>query len=263
MYSKLHNIFADKTGGDIFVCYGLWHWFYIIATIATIATLIYLFKNKEQSAKEKVLKVLIGLAFGLYIADFFLMPFAYGEIDVDKLPFHACTSMCTMGFISNYNRFLKKYRLNFALIGLVSNIMYLSYPSGVMSYEISPLSYRAVQTLLFHSIMTVYGLMVLTFEEGGPQIKRCYRDVAILGILAVWSIIGNALYSGSAEDYSRDFNWFFVKSDPFGLLPEEWARYVLPQINIIAFFAAEMLFYLAFMFINKKIKQTKKELQPA
>ena len=40
-------------------------------------------KNKEQNVKEKAINITINLAFGLYIADFFIMPFAYGEIDLE------------------------------------------------------------------------------------------------------------------------------------------------------------------------------------
>ncbi|MBR2352948.1 MAG: YwaF family protein [Clostridia bacterium] len=259
MYSTLHGIFADKTGGTVFTCFSLWHFFYIFLTIGTIALVVWRFKNKEQCAKDLVLRIVAGIAFGLYMLDFFAMPLAYGEIDVDKLPFHACTSMSILCFASRNSKFLRKYRLHFAMLGMLSNLMYLCYPSGVMSYEIHPLSYRAVQTLLFHSALVVHGVLTLVLDDVKPSFKRSYRDAALLGIMTLWAIIGNAVYSGEVAEvgYKHDFNWFFVKADPFGILSEEIALYLAPFLNFVAFFGLELLICLGFSIIRKR--QQKKE----
>ena len=37
MYTKLHDIFADKTGGEVFTCFSAWHFFYIFLVIATVS----------------------------------------------------------------------------------------------------------------------------------------------------------------------------------------------------------------------------------
>ncbi len=224
--------------------------------MAALVCSILLLKGKDQSAKEKAIKLFSGIAFGLYMSDFFLMPFAFGEIYVEKLPFHGCTAMCVMCFASNYSKVLRKYRRHFALLGLICNLMYLVYPAGVMWYEIAPYSYRAIQTLLFHTAMVVYGVLALTFDEEGMNIRRCYRDVAILGGMTVWALIGNTLYTGSVGEYSENFNWFFLKQDPFYALPAHIAPYISPFLNIAAFFAVEMVIYLIFMWIDKA-KQAK------
>lgn len=258
MFVKMHEIFADKTGGDVFVCYGPWHIFYICLMFALIVGGILIFNKKSQDVKEKFLKTLVGIGFGLYMADFFLMPFAYMEIDVDKLPFHACTSMCVLSFASNHSNRLKKYRVHFAMIAFISNIIYIAYPSGVMAYEISPLSYRAVQTLLFHCVMTSYGILVLVLDKDGPQIKYWYRDLIILTSLTLWAMVGNALYSGTLEEYSRDFNWFFIKQDPLYIFSENIARYICPWLNVVVFFITQILIYLVFKIINNSKQKAKK-----
>lgn len=251
MYAILHDIFADKEDGRVFQCFGFWHFFYIFLVIAIIVGAILFLRNKDEKTKEKLLKVLVAIPFGLYMADFFLMPFAYGEIDVDKLPFHSCTSMAIMCFLSNHNNFLKKYRLHFAMLGFISNLMYISYPAGIMGY--APISYRAIQTLLFHSMMIVYGFVTMFTEYKELNIKRSYRDVVILVLLTLWATIGNTLYSGSADGYSHDFNWFFIKSDPFGgIIPENIAPYILPGLNLIAFFGIEIMFYLIVILIKRQ-----------
>ena len=260
MYSSLHNIFADQKGGDIFNCFGPWHFLYIFLAIGVIALSIWLLRNKDKVTCDGALKIFAGIAFGLYMLDIFLMPFAYGEIDVDKLPFHACTSMSIMCFLSNHVTFLKKYRVNFALLAVLSNLMYLIYPSGVASYEIHPLSYRAIQTLLFHGAMVVYGVLTLVWNREELTFKRWYRNLAVLGALTVWAMIGNGLYSGEADGYSHDFNWFFIKADPFGLIPEEIALYICPWLNIAVFFALEMIIVAIFTAFRrsaaKKAEQT-------
>ena len=254
MYQTLHSIFADKEGGVVFTCFGLWHLLYAVLAVAVMVTLLCCFAQKEQPVKDRLLNILVAVPFGLYMLDFFLMPFAYGEIDVDKLPFHACTAMCVMCFASRHDKHLGKYRLHFALLGLIANLTYVVYPAGVMWYEIHPLSYRAVQTLLFHSAMVIYGVLALLYDSERLQIKRCYRDVVILGALTVWAMLGNALYSGAAGDYDRDFNWFFLKADPLDLFSESIALYIMPWLNIVVFFATEVLIYLLLGLVERHRK---------
>lgn len=123
MYSILHELLSDKKDGILFSCFDVWHLVYIfIALVAALIVLLHL-RNKSLRTRETFSRALISSAFGLYVADFFLMPLAYNEIDIEKLPFHACTAMCVMCFLSYHNRFLKKYRTSFALLGFISNLV--------------------------------------------------------------------------------------------------------------------------------------------
>ena len=110
MYEFLRNLLSDKNGGEIFTCFGVWHICYIVSFLAIgICVCLYL-RNKDSKERKLFTDGFINLAFITYIADFFLMPFAYGEIDIEKLPFHICTAMCVMCFLSRYNNFAKKYK---------------------------------------------------------------------------------------------------------------------------------------------------------
>ncbi len=243
MYSFLHNLLEDKKGGDIFILFGGWHLLYIILTAAAIAAVLIIEKIKSGGLKEKNVRFFIDLAFGLYIADLFLMPIAYGEIDIEKLPFHACTAMCVMCFLSHRVKFLEKYRLSFVLLGLISNIVYLIYPAGVMWHAVHPLSYRVIQTLSFHSVMSIYGILSLIKKYQSFDIKKCYRDLTVICAMTAWALLGNYVYNGSSEEYSHFFNWFFVVRDPFYILPESIAPFVMPFLNIFVFFAIEILIH--------------------
>ena len=107
--------------------------------------------------------------------------------------------------------------------------------------------------------MVVYGLLTVIFYGKELKLKRSYVDLMILLGLTAWAFIGNTLYSGSAADYSRDFNWFFIKQDPFGAIPESIAPLLAPFVNLVAFFGMEIIVYLILAAINKKQKQKKEK----
>lgn len=247
MYKILNNLLSDKKGGEIFRCFGAWHFIYIALAAATFTALFFFLRDKDKREKDKAMLTLIDISFGLYVLDFFLMPFAYGEIDIEKLPFHICTAMCVMCFLSNHVERLKSLRLHFALLGFISNLVYLIYPAGVMWHATHPISYRVVQTLIFHGIMSVYGLLTLVYDGKELSFKTCYRDLAIISGMTVWALIGNLLYNGEAGEYSHFFNWFFVIRDPFYILPASIAPFIMPLVNIGLFFGVEMLAYLIIM----------------
>ncbi len=244
MYSFFHEILKDRKGGEIFTLFSGWHLLYILLTAAVIITVLIIEKKKFNEIRETTVRTFINIAFALYVADFFLMPIAYGEIDIEKLPFHACTAMCVMCFLSYRVKFLEKYRLSFVLLGLISNIVYLIYPAGVMWHAVHPLSYRVIQTMIFHSIMSIYGILTIIKEHKNIEIKKCYRDLAVICAMTFWALIGNYMYNGTSGEYSHFFNWFFVVRDPFYMFPENIAPIIMPFLNIIIFFAIEMLIHL-------------------
>ena len=229
MYPIFHELLSDKTGGRVFRCFGPWHVFWIGLTAAVFAVLYLHLCRRDGEGRERALRALGGLVFGLYILDFFLMPLAYGEIDVEKLPFHACTAMCVMCFLGRRCRRLEPFRGAFALLGFVSNLVYLCYPAGVMWHAVHPLCYRVVQTLGFHGLMSAVCLLELLFSETGDW----RRQLGVTAGMTAWALLGNYAYNTP----ERMYNWFFVVEDPFGIVPA--APFVMPVLNIVIFFAAE------------------------
>ena len=251
MYSFLHNLLSDKKGGEIFTLFGSWHFFYIALTLAMVIAVLFFLKNKNDYTRKKALQVFISVSFGLYLADFFLMPLAYGEIDIEKLPFHACTAMCVLSFLSYHNSFLEKYRASFVLLGFISNLVYLIYPAGVMWHAVHPLSYRVIQTLFYHSLMTTYGFLTLIYEYDKFHLKKIYRDLAVVVCMTIWAMIGNYVYNGSSDNYSHFFNWFFVVREPFYAIPESVAPYIMPFLNIAIFVAVEFMIHIILFGIQR------------
>lgn len=259
MYPFLQNLLEDKFEGELFAMFTLPHLFFIFLIAAVVAAVLLISRKKGIAVLERSTRFLISLAFGLYMADFFLMPFAYGVIDIDKLPFHVCTSMCVMCFLSYHVPALEKFKLSFVLLGLISNVVYVVYPAGIMWSGVTPYCYRAIQTLLFHSVMTMFGILMLVKEFRNFDIMKWYLDLVPIVALTVWALIGNYSYSGDYGDHTHDFNWFFLKYDPLGIFPVSLSPYIMPFVNIAVFFAAEMLIHL----VIDKLQKAKKPAQIA
>ncbi|MBR2402868.1 MAG: hypothetical protein IKB01_08915, partial [Lachnospiraceae bacterium] len=98
-----------------------------------------------------------------------------------------------------------------------------------------------IQTLLFHGLMTAYGLLVLLFDDVSFDRKQCRKDLAILVSMTLWAILGNTLYTGEAWGHTNNFNWFFTTRDPFYILPANIAPFIMPFLNITIFFVVERL----------------------
>lgn len=258
MYKILSDLLSDKKSDTVFSCFGFWHFLYTAMIIVAILFIVFFFKNKSNDVKSKVLNVTVTIAFGLYILDFFMMPFAYGEIDLEKLPFHICTAMCVACFLSRHNSFFSRFKTELALLGLISNLIYVIYPAGLGWYSISPFSYRVIQTVLFHGVMTAYGIFVLAFESPNLKLKNSYRDLTAITVMTLWAILGNTLYNGEYGDYSHAFNWFFVVRDPFYILPENISPYIMPFIMVLVIFTSDMLIYAIYLPIKKHSSHAKR-----
>ena len=249
MYPLLHQLLSDRKGGTVFTCFGIWHLIYLAVFLAVIAGLLLWLRGKTTATQQRVVDGAITFSFCLYIADFFLMPFAYGTIDLEKLPFHACTAMCVLCFIAR--RQPQMERLPLALLALASNLIYVVYPAGVGWQQIHPLSYRVIQTLVYHGSMTTYGVLYLAY--GGQRLtwKVCCRALPVIIAMTLWAMVGNWLYNGTANGYDHFFNWFFVVRDPFYLLPASIAPYLMPFVMVLVMFTAVTLIYAASLAAQK------------
>ena len=243
MHQALQDLLSDRKGGPVFTCFGPYHLIYLAVILGAILTIIFLLKNRSAAAKHRAATAALCTAAGLYAADFFLMPFAYGGIDIEKLPFHACTATCVLCVLARHNRFLGRFKDQFLLLGLLTNLIYVIYPAGVGWYQIHPLSYRVWQTLLYHGAMTAFGLFSLCFGEVKLEWKKCPRNLVFLCVMTVWALLGNTLYNGLD---GRFFNWFFVVRDPFYILPEGISPFVMPFVMVAVMFFGEMLIYLGY-----------------
>ena len=251
MYNFIRNILEDKTTGLFpFAPFSLCHILYLVLITAAIVVVAILFKNKSQESKTKLINTTVTIALCIYIADFFLMPLSLGEINIDKLPFHLCTSMSIMCVLGRNNKHFAKYKTAFTLLGLIGALMYLVYPSGVATPDgkfFDGYTYRIVQTVLYHGLMVAQGVFAIVFKDIDLNWKNFEYDVIVILCLALWAMLGNAIYSGTVEvkctcseectetvyAYLNDFNWFFVKHDALYIIPDDIDIYFAPFIMLI------------------------------
>lgn len=256
MYAVIHELLADRKGGEVFTLFSGWHFFYILLTALAVILTSVIFRKKSPETRRKTAGAFGDAAFFMYLLDFFLMPLAYEEIDIEKLPFHICTAMCVACFLGRHVPKLKRFRIPFTILGLLSNLIYLIYPAGVMWHQVHPMSYRVIQTLLFHACMTAYGLLTLLLDEEKPEWKTFWQSAVVLVGMTIWALLGNLVYTGAAGKYDHDFNWFFVTQDPFGMMDERVAPLVMPFVNIGVFLLLEALLY-AVCSLIRSIKRRK------
>lgn len=250
MNELLSNLLKDHKDGPIFNCFGIWHILFMIIIFGSIIVITLLLRKKEDIVRKKAINITIMVVFGLYILDFFLMPLAYGSIDIEKLPFHICTVSCVLCFLSRHNKFFNKYKLQFAVIGLIGNIIYVIYPAGIGWYQITPYSYRVIQTLLYHGLMTLYGVLTLAYDDEELKWKNCYKELIVIVLLVLWAMFGNMVYNSDLIIY----NWFFVVQDPFYILPKDIACFIMPFVITITIFIGNILVYLSYFGIKKITK---------
>ena len=208
MINILKNLLNDHVTEGImsFRIFGGWHVLYLVLILGSIIALSFVLKNKSEKVKNLAIAITINTAFALYMLDFFLMPFAYGYIGIDKLPFHICTLSCILCFACRHNKFLAKFKTQFIMLGLIGNLIYIHYPAVLDQYNVHAFSYRAVQTLFFHGAMAAHGIFSLVFGHIKLEWKYCYKEAIAICLLVVWSLFGNILYSNIGEGFRSSFN---------------------------------------------------------
>lgn len=228
--------------------FSFWHILYTLIIFGlTFALGAYLSKRDEKTA-DKVLSMLATATVIIYIADFFIQPLMHGdasvsgEMNVDKLPFHICTLMCPVLALVQFNKRFAPIREPAAFLAIVGPLMYLSYPSGAFN-ESSPLSYKVIQTFVYHGLVFSWGVNSIASKKVIPCIKNCYKSLIGLALISIWAWIGNSIYSSPEHSY----DWFFITGSSFSYaFPEAmhpYLCYVMPFVVIFAIFAVILCIY--------------------
>ena len=162
MYKFLQWLLSYEVGPITLSVFDFWHIFYLFLIFGFIVVIVYKFKNKDDLIKKRMINIVINIAFGLYILDFFLMPFSYGYIDIDKLPFHICTATGVLiPFVTFNKKFscLKNVVTTWAIFG---PLLWIILPMGVLNSANRLYSYPIVQSYAYHVIELFWGVFMLT-----------------------------------------------------------------------------------------------------
>lgn len=242
LFMKLFEMSHFDTGIQI-TPFSPAHIVYILLIFGSIALVWWLARKKDAQAKEKVLRFFAyALAFS-YFSDFFFHDFVYGEMNIDKLPFHICTVLCPMVCIAQFNHNGHKIVEPVAVLAVLGPLMYLCYPASVGDGE--PWCYQAVQTMFFHGVLLGWG--VLNLALGKVQLKwgHAWKCAVALVCITLWAKLGNILLL---------HNWFFLEEDALyiglvaqGIIPK-WSLMI---INPVVFFLACLFIYLVVIPLQK------------
>lgn len=254
MREFLINLFDDNAFGLEIGLFSIWHFVYIILIVGLTFLGAYLLKNKAKKTKTTVLNVLSLIVIILYVADFFFQPLytSDNEMMIEKLPFHICTFMGIMAVFAQFNKKFQKIKEPIVVLSIVATLMYITYPGSALG-GVSPLSYRVIETFLFHGTLFAWGVLNLTTGTVALNFKNIWQEFAGLIIIALWANLGNNIYSSVEHHY----DWFFMTGSTFPFIPSA----IMPFVVVLSVFTMVVIiysiYYLAKTFVTKQVVKDK------
>lgn len=226
-------LFSEKTSSLKIGLFDQWHFLYLFVIFGGTLLLSLLFRNKAEEKKDKVLRLFAYLTFGLYIADFLIMPLSdsYSGISVYKLPFNICTIMAVMVPFVQFNKRFKPIKSVVVVLSAASSLMWMCYPGSALGGQ-PPFCYLIFQTFMYHGLLFCWAVLNMAYGEVKLDIRKIWKD--FLGILAilVWAAFGNTIYDG-------EHNWFFIEKSIFPFLKDE----VMPVAVVASVFGVCLVIY--------------------
>ena len=226
-------LFSEKTSSLKIGLFDQWHFLYLFIIFGGTLLLALLFRNKDEFKKEKVLRLFAYLTFGLYVADFFIMPLSdsYSGISVYKLPFNICTMMAVFVPFVQFNKRLKPIKSVVVVLSVASSLMWMCYPGSALGGQ-PPFCYLIFQTFMYHGLLFCWAALNLAYGEVKLDIRKIWKDFIGILVILVWAAFGNTVYDGN-------HNWFFIEKSIFPFLKDE----IMPFAVVGAVFAVCLVIY--------------------
>ena len=216
--------------------FDIWHFIYLFVIYGGTIALSLLFKNKDEKAKEKVIRLFAYLTIGLYVADFFIMPLSdsYSGISTYKLPFNICTIMAVMVPFVQFNKKLSGIKTPVVVLSIASSLMWMCYPGTALGGQ-PPFCYVIFQTFMYHGFLFCWATLNLTLGAVTLDIRKVWKEFVGILMILVWATFGNTVYDG-------DFNWFFIEKSIFPFLADE----IMPPVVVGCVFGVCLVVYGAY-----------------
>ena len=202
-------LFSSDKPGEVSVP-GFWHVLYALLIFGSVIGFGVFLSKKSEKFKDRVLKIIAYAIVFLFISDFFIHPLMHGDTSTeafmitDKLPFHLCTVMCPLIIFYYQFKQPKFAREALAFLAMVGSMMFLCYPTQIDGH--SPISYKTLQTLLYHGLVFAWGYYMVVSKKAKPSIKRCWQPILGLCLMACWATFGRLLYAVGDSGY----DWLFL-----------------------------------------------------
>lgn len=239
------KLFSDTpTGSGVEIeSFNLWHFGYLILIFGLILLAYFLLRDKSAEAKNKLLSGLALFVIISYVSDYLFHDFVYasynaetGEytaagLNMDKLPFHICTTMGIVITFAQFNRRLERFLEPIAAVAIVGPLMYLVYPSTGVGGE--PWCYRVMQTVFFHGALMAWGILTVAFGKTSLRWKNVWKAEILLVMITIWAKFGCEML---------EYNWMFLNYNPFGIAALD-LPWLLPILVPTAIFAVVTTVY--------------------
>ncbi len=251
MRDFIHKLFSENNSNLEIGLFDVWHFLYLFVIFGGVILLTFLFKNKSDIAKDRVVKIFALLTVGLYVADFFIMPLSdsYSGISVYKLPFNICTLMGVLVPFVQYNKRLKFIRPAITCLSVASSLMWMCYPGSALGGQ-PPFSYIIFQTFMYHGFLFAWGALSLSLDRVQLKISKIWIEFVVILFILVWAWFGNTVYDGEQ-------NWFFIETSIFPFLEDK----IMPLMVVLAIFAVCLVIYGAYYLISFIYHKITKSLQ--
>ena len=237
MREFLINLFKTREEPFDITLYSVWHILYAVLIAASIFGIAMLLRNKEFRVKKRALDLVVYAIATVYLADFFIQPlFRDGAMNVDKLPFHICTVLCPITALVQFHERFSSWKEPVAFLSVIAPLIYIVYPGSALGTE-SPFCYEIIQTFLYHGLLLLYGVLLLTTKTVIPQIKNSYKSLVGICIILLWAAFGNTVYS--KEGWGRGYDWFFITGKTFPFIP----KYLMPLTVVVCTFGMVLVIY--------------------
>lgn len=225
-----------------------WHFLYLFIIFGGSILLAFLYRDKSKEQKDKLIRLFAYLTFGLYIADFFIMPLSdsYDGISTYKLPYNICTIMAVMVPFVQFNRRFRPIKKVVVTLSIASSMMWMCYPGTALGGQ-PPFCYLIFQTFMYHGFLFCWGFLNLALEDVTLDIRTIWQELCGIFAILIWAAFGNTIYDG-------EYNWFFIETSIFPFLSDE----IMPVMVVLSVFGVCLVIYGIYGLIRHIVKKQEK-----
>lgn len=229
-------LFSEHNSNLQIGLFDVWHFLYLFIIFGGTALLSFAFQKKPAETKDKILRIFAYLTFGLYIADFFIMPLSdsYSGISTYKLPFNICTIMAVCVPFVQFNRKFAPVKSAVVTLSIASSLMWMCYPGTALGGQ-PPFSYIIFQTFMYHGFLFCWSVLHLAYGEVRLEFRYIWKEFCGILMILVWAAFGNTVYDGY-------HNWFFIEESIFPFLSDE----IMPIMVVASVFGVCLVIYGAY-----------------
>ncbi len=246
------RLFSNTYSGVSFTWMSWWHLAYLIGVFGTTAFAVWRFTKHNHVKTPKMIRALACLIPTVYVADFFLMPFASDNagIQVIKLPFHICTLLAVLIPFAQFNSHVSMWREAITVLSVTCSCLFLLYPGTALG-NYDPWCYLVFQTFSYHGLMFLWGMLTIV-SKSVTLTYACLKRVAIVIVgVIMWASFGNAAYTHGGMVY----DWFMLtgRSLPVRFPPaiQSILPFILPFVVFAVVFGGSALV----VFLSKRVQE--------